>query len=169
MGVEEAALVRRLNARLRKAGVSGAEHRTLVKELLVHQNLARRRRKTPVTLPPAVYPWAEEVTEEWLTWVAGSGVDVVGDVTDLRPVAPAPGTPWVNPDRPKQKVLARAALEGLAVMTAEAPAAPTPSSSSPARSPARSSACATTRQATCPLRSALRGHSFGVEASLVRR
>ena len=45
---------------------------------------------------------------------------MVGDVTDLRPVAPAPGTPWVNPDRPKQKVLARAALEGLAVMTAEA-------------------------------------------------
>ena len=115
MGVEEAALVRRLNARLRKAGVSGAEHRALVKELLVHQNLARRRRKTPVTLPPKVYPWAEEVTEEWLTWVAGSGVDVVGDVTDLRPVAPAPGTPWVDPDRPKQKVLARAAS---AVITA---------------------------------------------------
>ena len=40
-----------------------------------------------VTLPPAAFPWADEVADEWIEWIVGSGIDVIGDVEDLRPVA----------------------------------------------------------------------------------
>ena len=45
---------------------------------------------TQATLPPAAFGWADEIAEEWIEWVEGSGIDVVGDVDDLRPVRPDP-------------------------------------------------------------------------------
>ena len=56
----------------------------------MHQTLAQRPDMTKVTLPPAAFPWAEDVTDEWIEWVRGSGIDVIGDVEDLRPVPPPP-------------------------------------------------------------------------------
>lgn len=126
MGAAEAAVVRRLNARLKRGELGAGQHRALVKELLVHQHLARRKKKIPVTLPPHAYPWTEEVYDEWVSWVEGSGIDVVGDVTDLRPVPPDPEAKWQNPDKANRRAMAAAALDGLAAMTREAARRPDP-------------------------------------------
>ena len=70
-------------------GLPSEEYRRLVRELVVHQTLAQRPGMAKVTLPPAAFPWADEVADEWIEWVVGSGIDVIGDVEDLRPVPPA--------------------------------------------------------------------------------
>jgi hypothetical protein len=126
MGIAETALIRRLNAKLAGSEVDNEQYRALVKELLVHQNLANRDNARRATLPPHAYPWAEEVTEGWISWVEGSGIDVVGDVNDLRLVRPPADQPWVDPDRPNRKRMAEVALDALAVMTQEAARRPDP-------------------------------------------
>ena len=120
MGIAETALVRQLNRRLHRSKLGPEDHARLVKDLLVHGTLARRSNMKPATLPPGLYPWAEQVTERWVEWIVGSRVDVVGDVEDLRPVPPPNGQKWHDPDRPSRKDMVEAALDGLAVMTTEA-------------------------------------------------
>ena len=67
----------------------------------------------PVTLPPGAYDWAEEVAQTWIDWVKGAGVDVVGDLEELRPLRPAPGTEWQDPDRPRPRDVGSAGLDAL--------------------------------------------------------
>lgn len=119
MGVAETALVRRLNRRLAQNGLTEQHHTTLVREILVHQNLAQREGRD-ATLPPELYAWADEVAQRWVDWAEGSGIDVVGDVEDLRPVPPPEDTPWADPDRPDQAHVVNAALDALVAMTHEA-------------------------------------------------
>lgn len=119
MGVAEAALVRRLNRRLVQNGLTEQHHTALVREILVHQNLAQREGRD-ATLPPELYPWVGEVAQRWVDWAVGSGIDVVGDVEELRPVAPPEGTPWLDPDKPDQARVVNAALDALVAMTEEA-------------------------------------------------
>jgi hypothetical protein len=45
---------------------------------------------------------------------------VVGDLDDLRPVRPAPGTTWSDPDRPRPRDVTAAAIDALVAMTLEA-------------------------------------------------
>ena len=126
MGAAETALVRRLNRRLVEREVTPEDHRLLVKDLLVQQHLARRPASAKVTLPPRAYPFAEEVAERWVEWVTGSGIDVVGDLAELRPVRPPEDHVWVDPDHPPARELVDVALEALAVMTEEAARRPHP-------------------------------------------
>ena len=56
----------------------------------------------------------------WIEWIKGSGVDVIGDVEDLRPRRPAEDEEWKNPDRVRAKLELGAALDALTVMTQEA-------------------------------------------------
>lgn len=126
MGIAETALIRRLNRRLAKQGLSDQHHATLVREMLVHQNLAHRQ-GPKATLPPHLYPWATEITETWIEWAEGSGIDIVGDVDDLRPVPPPEGASWTDPDNPSQAKMVAAALDALVAMTAEAANRPDPS------------------------------------------
>lgn len=132
MGIDETALIRRLNRRLVKAGISDHDHGMLVREMLVHRNLAHRPGRK-ATLPPRLYPWATEVAERWIDWVEGSGVDVVGDVDDLRPVPPPEDAVWMDPDKPKQGRLVDAALDALVAMTEEAASRPDPNAQLAAR------------------------------------
>ena len=132
MGIAETALIRRLNRRLAQHGLSEEHHATLVREMLVHQNLAHREGRK-ATLPPDLYPWASEVTESWIEWVEGSGIDVVGDVNDLRPVPPPEDAPWEDPDSPNQGKVIAAALDALVAMTAEAANRPDPNAQLTAR------------------------------------
>ncbi|HET9859552.1 MAG TPA: hypothetical protein VFQ19_07235 [Nocardioidaceae bacterium] len=126
MGVAETAVVRQLNRRLHRSELTSDEHAALVKNLLVHDTLARRPDPNRATLPPRLYPWANRVAEEWVEWIEGSGIDVVGDVEELRPVPPPEDQEWLNPDRPGRKQTLDAALEALAVMTQEAARRPDP-------------------------------------------
>jgi hypothetical protein len=126
IGTAETTLVRKLNRRLNQAGISGDDYRRLVRQLMVHETLARRDRMTRATLPPAAYGWVDEIAQEWTEWVQGSGIDVVGDVADLRPVPPAEGVRWRNPDRPRRKEMVDAALDALVAVTLEAASRPDP-------------------------------------------
>jgi len=133
IGTAEAAVVRNLNRRLKRAGLKGEDYRALVRELMVHQRLAKRPGMRKATLPPEAHVWASEVADEWIDWVRGSGIDVVGELDDLRPAAPSPDLPWRNPDRPPRTEMLDAALDALVAMTMEAARRPDPEMTTAAR------------------------------------
>lgn len=126
IGIAETALLRKLNRRLRKAGLSSNQYRSLVRQLVVHDTLAQRDNMTKAKLPPDAMPWANEVTDEWIEWVQGSGIDVIGDVEDLRPTAPGADEIWQDPDRPRRVQMIDAALDALVAVTMEAASRPDP-------------------------------------------
>ncbi len=78
-----------------------------------------------VTLPPRAFPWADEVAEEWIDWVVGSGIDVIGPVDDLRPV-PSGDEVWADPDRPRRPQMIDAALDAMVALALEAAKRPDP-------------------------------------------
>jgi hypothetical protein len=121
LGIDEAALLRELNRRLKKAGLDSESYRTLVRHVVVQQTLAGRKRMRHVTLPPTAYGWADEVAQEWIDYVEGAGIDVVGNLDDLRPVPPEAGD-WQDADRAKSRRVADAALDALVAVVLEAAA-----------------------------------------------
>ena len=133
IGAAESTLVRRLNRRLKQAGLPSEEYRRLIRELVVHQTLAQRPEMSKVTLPPAAFPWADDVAEEWIQWVVGSGIDVIGDVEDLRPVPPPAGQVWADPDRPRRPQMVDAALDAMVALAVEAAQRPDPNEQLTAR------------------------------------
>lgn len=126
IGTAETALVRRLNRRLKRAGLAGDDYRRLVRQLVVHETLAQRTAMTRATLPPSAYPWVEEIAQEWVDWVEGSGIHVIGDVADLRPVRPAEDAVWHDPDKPRRREMVDAALDAMVALTVEAASRPDP-------------------------------------------
>jgi hypothetical protein len=132
IGTAETALLRRLNRALRKQ-LDGEDYRTLVRQLMVHETLASRSGMTKATLPPALYPWVREITDEWIDWIEGSGIDVVGDVEELRPVEPDPDAVWRDPDKPKRGDMVDAAVDALVAVIQEAASRPDPDARPTAR------------------------------------
>jgi hypothetical protein len=126
IGTAESTLLRRLNARLKAAGLPSDQYRALVRQLVVHETLAARDGIRPVTLPPEAHDWAEEVAHGWIEWVKDAGVDVVGDLDELRPVRPPPGVEWQDPDKPRPRDVSSAALDALVAVTLEAARRPDP-------------------------------------------
>jgi hypothetical protein len=120
IGTAESTLLRRLNARLTKAGLPPDQYRALVRQLVVHDTLAQRPGRVPVTLPPAAHEWAEEVAQSWIEAASGAGVDVVGDLEELRPVPPAPDAQWQDPDKPRPRDVTAASVDALVALTLEA-------------------------------------------------
>lgn len=125
LGVAETQVVRRLNRRIDRATRREAAYDELIREMLAQDQLVKRR-SAPVRLPPRRFDWAEERAQHWIDYLASSGVDVIGDVEDLRPVRPDPDERWRNPDRVPAKAQLDAALDALAAMTREAAARPDP-------------------------------------------
>src|SRR5262245_18151110 len=126
IGTAESTLLRRVNARLNEAGLPSDQYRALVRQLVVHETLATRPAMTPVTLPPDAYDWAEEVAQGWIDWVKGAGVDVVGDLDELRPVRPPADSTWHDPDRPRPRDVTSAAVDAIVALTLEAARRPDP-------------------------------------------
>jgi len=120
IGTAESTLLRRLNARLKDAGLPSDQYRALVRHLVVHETLAQRPGRVPVTLPPEAHDWAEEVAQSWIDCAVASGVDVVGDLEELRPVRPAADEEWQDPDQPRPRDVAAAGLDALVALTLEA-------------------------------------------------
>jgi hypothetical protein len=120
IGVAETAMLRLLNDRLRLVDLEHGDYGTLVRQRIVHETLAARQVTDRLALPPEHFDWAEQVAESWREWIVGSGVDVVGDLDDLRPVRPSPAEVWVDPDRARPRDVADAALEALVAMIEEA-------------------------------------------------
>lgn len=126
IGTAESALIRKLNRRLKKGALRGPDYQRLVRQLVVHDTLAHRESMTRATLPPFAYDWAETVAAEWLEWIAGAGVQVVGDLDDLRPVRPAARPRWQDPDKPGNGEMVDAALDALVAVLKEAASRPDP-------------------------------------------
>ena len=126
IGAAESTLLRRVNARLKEAGLPSDQYRALIRQLVVHETLAARPRMQPVTLPPDAYDWAEEVAQGWIDWVKGANVDVVGDLEELRPVRPPAGAEWRDPDRPRPRDVTSAAIDAIVAVTLEAARRPDP-------------------------------------------
>ncbi|NUS50395.1 MAG: hypothetical protein HOQ22_05055, partial [Nocardioidaceae bacterium] len=120
IGTAEATIVRRLNGRLRRAGLASEDYRALIREVVVHRTLAQRDEMTRVTLPPDAYPWADEIADEWIDWIEGSGIHVIGDVADLRPPPPPDPAEWDDPDRPRRPEMVDAALDAMVALATEA-------------------------------------------------
>jgi hypothetical protein len=125
LGIAETQLVRQLNRRLDRAVRRQAAYDKLIRDLLAQRELSNRT-SYPVRLPPTRFGWAEEQAESWIEWLEGSGVNVIGDPDDLRPVRPSEDEVWHNPDRVRTKPVLRAALDGLEAMTREAASRPDP-------------------------------------------
>jgi hypothetical protein len=126
IGTAESTLLRRLNARLKDAGLPSDQYRALVRQLVVHETLAARPGMQPVVLPPDAHDWAEEIAQSWIDWAKASGVDVVGDLEELRPVRPAPGVEWQDPDQPRPRDVASAGLDALVALALESARRPDP-------------------------------------------
>ena len=126
IGTAETALLRRFNRRLKKAGLPGEDYRRIVRQLVVHETLAQRKDMTRAALPPSAFPWVEEIAQEWVDWVEGSGIRVVGDIDDLRPVRPAEDAVWRDPDKPRRRDMVDAALDAMVALTVEAASRPDP-------------------------------------------
>ena len=133
LGIDETAALRYLNRRLKRAGLDDPSYRKIVRQTLVHETLAQRPKMRRVTLPPHVRGWAEEVAEEWVEWVQGAGIDVVGDLEDLRPEFPAEDTRWADPDRPRNRRVVDATLDALVVAVLELADRPDPADGTVAR------------------------------------
>jgi hypothetical protein len=127
IGAAETLLLRRLNRRLRRAGLSSEDYRRLIREVVVHQTMAKRPDMTRVVLPPRALAWADEVAQEWIEWVQGSGIHVVGDLQELRPGPPPVGRRVAaNPDRPRRAEMVDAALDAMVALALEAAGRPDP-------------------------------------------
>ena len=126
IGTAETALLRRFNRRLKKAGLPGEDYRRIVRQLVVHETLAQRKDMTRAALPPSAFPWVEEIAQEWVDWVEGSGIHVVGAIDDLRPVRPAEDAVWRDPDKPRRRDMVDAALDAMVALTVEAASRPDP-------------------------------------------
>jgi len=125
LGVAEAAVLRRLNRQLdratrREAAYDGLIRSMLAEDVLVNGGSAR------ITLPPTAYDWVDRTTSTWIEWIEQSGVDVVGDVEELRPQPPDPDGPWRDPDQVPAWQRSRVAVNALAAMTVEAARRPDP-------------------------------------------
>jgi hypothetical protein len=130
LGAAETEVIRQLNQRMGRKTRRQAEFDELVRQFLAEQHLSERP-GIPVRLPPDRFPWAEKQAETWIGWLASSGVQLVGDPADLRPVRPK--TPeegseaeGLNPGRVRNKIKLNAAIDALAAMTQEAARRPDP-------------------------------------------
>jgi hypothetical protein len=116
MGAVETTFMRRLNVALKGRAISQPVYAEIVRGLLAHQTLAHREDKVRAELPPDSKPFVDEVTGEWVEWVQGAGIDVVGDLAELESLW-SPGT-WADPDKPRPRLVADAAVAALAELIA---------------------------------------------------
>ena len=131
LGIAESTLIRRLNGRLRDAGLPSRDYRALVRQVIVHETLAARPDAVPVRLPPHAHDWAQEVAQQWIDWAASAGIHVIGDLEDLRPRLPDPDEAWSDPDKPRQRDVTDAALDAIVALVLEAARRPDPSDKVP--------------------------------------
>jgi hypothetical protein len=132
LGIDEAAMLRALNRRLARTDLDADAYASLVRGRIVTEVLAQREDSRRVMLPVHARAWAREVAEEWVDWVRGSGIDVVGDVEDLLPRFPDTGA-WEDPERRDWERVADASLDALVAVLVEAARRPDPDLTTTAR------------------------------------
>jgi hypothetical protein len=115
LGVPETALIRRINRRANQE-IAPLDYRPLVRELLAHQTLSQRTGSPRLALPPEVHPWATALSESWVAEIERRGYDVIGDLADL---VGAPVGEFTDPDRPRERQVADAAVDAIKALLLE--------------------------------------------------
>ncbi|WP_246142830.1 hypothetical protein [Nocardioides rubriscoriae] len=122
LGVPEIALLRRVNRAVNKQ-IPPDHYRPLVRELLAHQTLSQRRTTPRLGLPPALRQWVGDLERSWVDEITTRGYHVIGDVGELvgspqmeGTEAEKAATPWADPDRPRERAVARAAVAAIAAL-----------------------------------------------------
>ena len=114
----ETALLRRLNRAANKQ-LPPPDYRPLVRELLAHQTLSRRRTSPRLALPPDRHQWFADLADQWIETLRARGYTVVGDLEDLRGGPPVPADEYADPDRPRERAVADAALDAITALLLE--------------------------------------------------
>lgn len=100
LGLVSTEVLRRLNIRSREWGISSEDHKRLFSHQLAKQGFAERtsRAQRP-KVPVALHPWLTAQADRTISGLRSLGVDIVGDLDDLRPdltqhteVVPDPST-----------------------------------------------------------------------------
>ena len=117
IGVAEIKVLRELNIRLGEADLPGRPYRRLVRQQLVHHNLAQREGMTKAAMPPAMHAWATELARGWVDDLAASGCRVYGDLDELVPRPGPTAAEWVDPDEVSLEDQLDVALDALTAMT----------------------------------------------------
>jgi hypothetical protein len=97
LGGAETEVIRRINQMLPPDRLAGPIYRHYVREVLVHQTLARSSRSARIQLPPDLVDWAAATIRRWIEDVSAAGYDVVGDLAELE-LHQSDG-PWYDPDQ----------------------------------------------------------------------
>ena len=105
LGMAETQLLRRLNRGVERTARRQGRYDDLIRDLLMEDQLGGRESGL-VRLPPDLFPWAEEQSERWIEWIEQSGVHVIGDLAELRPLRAARGD---RLGRPRQGLCEEAA------------------------------------------------------------
>ncbi|MGD9962222.1 hypothetical protein [Nocardioides sp.] len=116
LGAPETALLRRINVAV-NALVKPADYRPLVRELLAHQTLSKRRKSPRLSVPPDVHAWAGELSQAWNKELDRRGYDIVGDLAELQPAPEAPT--FSDPDHPRERQVNKAAVEAVRALLLE--------------------------------------------------
>ena len=114
LGGAEVTVLRRLNAALAERGMPRKAYVAWVREGIVKEVLAGRRDSPRASVPPRARPWVEEVSAGWIDRIRSLGVDVVGDLDELRPAWPDDVGGWPDPDKADPDLVADLAIESLA-------------------------------------------------------
>lgn len=121
VGVPEAQLLLALNRELGGTNRRGGPDHKLVRRTVVARTLVGRD-SPRVEVPRGDRSWLAADVESWIDWLDTSGIDVVGDVAELRAAeAPDDALPtWTDVAEPHPGVAAAAAA-ALAAVIAEVP------------------------------------------------
>jgi hypothetical protein len=97
LGGAETEVIRRINEMLPPDRLAGPIYRHYVREVLVHQTLARSSRSARIQLVPELVDWAAATTRRWIDDVSAAGYAVVGDLSELE--LHQSDEPWYDPDQ----------------------------------------------------------------------
>ncbi len=116
LGAASAEIMRRLNMMPAVRELALADYKKTLNHALSRHSLASRRSQEPgLVLPERHRAWAEHESERLIEGISASGVEVVGDLADLRPRPSS--KKYVDPETLAAEVLLEAALAGLAGMS----------------------------------------------------
>ena len=114
LGGAEVTMLRRLNIELNDPRLPRDTYVEWVRETIVREVLAQRPDMVPATVPPKRRASIEAITSDWVAEIGESGIDIVGDLEDLRSVWPEDSDSWSDPDQADPEIVAEAAIQSLA-------------------------------------------------------
>jgi hypothetical protein len=113
LGAVSAELMRRVNQAIEPLDLTEQQYNTSVRAFLAREVLAARRPVEPKVLPPAAAArWAEAEADRLIAATRESGVNVIGDLDELRPVS----TDFSDDSHPSDGDVLDAAVDALSAL-----------------------------------------------------